>query len=167
VSAVVRVKNQSVRKRVVRCDVLERIAEKVCAAEGIDDSVEVSLLLCDDEDMRRLNRTYRDQDRPTDVLAFAQDGPAAGPVRILGDIVISLETVEARCRRDQSAMRKEVRLLFCHGLLHLLGYDHATERSRMRMAAKQAASLGLPVAEVWPVLSGRGLDRRGASRQEV
>ena len=53
------------------------------------------------------------------------------PCRILGDIVISLETVERNCNANRSAMRDEIRLLFCHGLLHILGYAHDSEAARV------------------------------------
>jgi probable rRNA maturation factor len=105
------------------------------------------VLFCDDPFIAELNRKYRKKNRPTDVLAFAQ-GPL--PVRlyrsatphVLGDIVISLETVERNCRCDRAAMRDEVRLLFCHGILHLLGYQHGTARDLAAMVVKQNDYLG-------------------------
>ena len=74
---------------------------------------------------------------------------AAEPFCVLGDIVISLETVEARCAGDLPATREEVRLLFCHGLLHLLGFVHDTKSQRARMQAKQAKYLGVAESAAW------------------
>jgi probable rRNA maturation factor len=131
------------------------MAERICVTEGRSGAVEISLLFCDDHRIRDLNREFRKIDRATDVLSFVQDetrgktGADLGPA-VLGDIVISLETVAERCDNATEAMRREVRLLFCHGLLHLLGYDHGTESERRIMAAKQAEYLKLSPAEAWP-----------------
>jgi len=160
------ISNQSARKRLYRRDVLTRIAEGLCAEEGITGALELSVLFCDDAFIQDLNKQYRDIDRPTDVLSFSQDGPELGGRRILGDIVISLETVENRFAdvsnpADRAAaMRNEVRLLFCHGMLHLLGYDHATAEDRARMAARQAHALGIPMDAAWPAPK-EGARRRG------
>ena len=139
-------RSQSVRKGLYRRDVLRRLAERVCQGEGFTGDAEVSVLFCDDAFIGELNRKYRHRPGPTDVLAFAQapaDALLPGHRTILGDIVISLETVEARCG-DRAAMRAEVRVLFCHGLLHLLGCTHDTAARRDRMLAKQADYLGVP-----------------------
>lgn len=157
------VRNDSARKRLYRADELRRLAERVCAGEGVEGAVELSVLFCDDPFIRELNARYRKTDRPTDVLSFSQDRPAVpvGPV-VLGDVVISLETVEGRCDGDRAAMRDEVRLLFCHGLLHLLNYTHATARARRHMAEKQAEYLRIPVEGAWlePAATGRASRRR-------
>lgn len=144
------VRNASRVKSCYRSDVLRRLAERVCAGEGLAGDVEISVLFCDDRQMRDLNRQYRNIDRPTDVLSFVQNERRTnrGPV-ILGDVVISLETVAGRCRDNMAATRQEVRLLFCHGLLHLLGYDHDTAAERKRMAAKQAEYLDVQTEQAW------------------
>ena len=143
------VRNESVRKRVVRRDRLERLAERVCAGEAVPGDVEISVLLCDDPAIADLNRRFGDGSGPTDVLSFEQESrPAASP-RPLGDIVISLETAERNCSGDPTLLRGEIELLFCHGLLHLLGYDHYTDRARGRMQRKQAEYLGLSEKAAW------------------
>ena len=149
------VRNESRVKNCYRSDALRRVAERICTAEGRSEAVEISLLFCDDGRIRELNRQFRRMDRATDVLSFVQDeapgesGAGFGPA-VLGDIVISLETVATRCGDDPETMRQEVRLLFCHGLLHLLGYDHGTEPERRIMAAKQAEYLNVAPAKAWP-----------------
>ena len=157
-SAVLAVRNESKIKRLCRTDALRRVVERVLAGEDICEDVEVSVLFCDDTFIQELNRTYRCKDCPTDVLSFAQEAKPHRGMRVLGDIVISLETVASRCRKNgprkpaevRDAMRAEVRLLLCHGLLHLLGYQHGTERTRKRMAEKQALYLDLCQEAAWP-----------------
>jgi probable rRNA maturation factor len=147
-----------------RRDDLLWLAERVCAgeraAERLGDAAELSVLFCDDPFIAELNRTYRHVDDPTDVLSFGPSPEiktAPGKPAVLGDIVVSLETVERRCGGDRAAMRKEIRLLLCHGLLHLLGSQHDTAGAQTRMAAKQAQYLGMEVNAAWgrPVAASR------------
>jgi rRNA maturation RNase YbeY len=152
------VRNRSHYKSMYRTDNLLRLAERVCAGEGFQDDAELGLLFCDDAFIAALNRTYRKKNCPTDVLAFGYE-PAARPrpetqnpkphSSVLGDLVISLETVVQRCADDHAAMRAEVRLLFCHGLLHLLGWHHDTVSERGQMAAKQAHYLDVDEDAAW------------------
>lgn len=98
---------------------------------------ELTVTLVDDTEMQRLNRTYRGADRPTDVLAFPmREGTRApGDDRVLGDVVISLDTAARQAHRRRVPAATEVRTLLIHGVLHLLGYDHersATEARRMQ-----------------------------------
>lgn len=99
---------------------------------------ELSILLCDDRVMRRLNRRYRRVDRTTDVLAFPMsEGEAVrGSAALLGDVVISLPTASRQARRGGRRVRDEVTHLLAHGLLHLLGFDHATSAQERRMRAR-------------------------------
>lgn len=152
------VRNESTRKRLYRRDVLRRIASRVGDGEGLVEPAEISVLFCDDARMAELNGRYRNRKRPTDVLSFEQEpipGTSSGaPIAVgipvvLGDIVISLETVEHNCGGDRALMREEVSLLFCHGLLHLLGCDHASKREREEMTEKQARYLGVSQQAAW------------------
>lgn len=160
-SVVVFVRNESSHKRVPRTAELRRLAEHVCDGEKMTGALEVSVLFCGDVAIAELNRKYRHKDTPTDVLAFAQT-PASEPqpwtvgvLRPLGDIVISLDTVARRCTGPEdeglfrAAMRQEIRLLFCHGLLHLLGLGHASEKTRAEMNVKQARYLGIGQEAAW------------------
>lgn len=87
--------------------------------------------------MQRLNRTYRAQDKPTDVLAFAyheqmsDNDPAPNP-DFLGDVIISVETAERYAREQGIDFTTEINWLVIHGLLHLAGYDHETDHGEMR-----------------------------------
>lgn len=148
------IRNESARKRLYRRDQLRAIAEAVLASEAPrvrrrSLGYELSVLFCDDPFIADLNRRYRNKRGPTDVLSFAQDFADHGHPEVLGDIVISIETVERFCKGDRAAMRAEVRLLFCHGLLHLLGHEHATEHGRETMTALQAQFLGISQQAAW------------------
>ena len=99
---------------------------------------ELSILLCDDETIRKLNRRYRKQNRATDVLAFPMQegpGPASHP-GLLGDVVISLPAATRQAAERDRPIIQEVTFLLAHGLLHLLGYDHANEREEREMNAR-------------------------------
>jgi probable rRNA maturation factor len=143
VVVVVRAPNlpRTVPSRVVR----ER-AEKMLAKLGHRNS-ELSILLTDDAGIHELNRDYRKKDKPTDVLAFAQEeglpmGPGAasggkgGPPRLLGDVIISLPTAARQARERKRKVVDEVTFLLGHGLLHLLGWDHQTDEEERKMNAK-------------------------------
>ncbi|HVA15255.1 MAG TPA: rRNA maturation RNase YbeY [Stellaceae bacterium] len=108
---------------------------------------ELSLVLADDATVRMLNARWRDQDAPTNVLAFASDEPpAVGRPRLLGDVVLAFETVVAEARQQGKTLADHVRHLVVHGVLHLLGYDHVATAPARRMEARETvilASLGI------------------------
>jgi probable rRNA maturation factor len=126
------------------------MAEQMLRALELGDA-ELSVLITDDERIRTLNREHRGKDRPTDVLSFPMDPDAASaPGRLLGDVVISLDTALRQARGRRRDLVAELRFLLAHGLLHLLGYDHATasEKKRMVKATRRlvrAAEQGPPV----------------------
>ncbi len=85
------------------------------------------LVLTGDRAIHELNRRYRGQDKPTDVLSFAGPGGEHG----LGDIVISVETALRNARHLGRTLPRELDVLALHGFLHLLGYDHETDDGTM------------------------------------
>lgn len=89
---------------------------------------EVSVYFCGDRRMAGLNRRWRRKDRPTDVLSFPAGASASG---FLGDIVIALPYATRQARRRGEAPAREIDRLLLHGYLHLLGYDHETDRGEM------------------------------------
>lgn len=143
------VRNISGQARPVRRDVLERLAEKILAGEGVTGPVEISLLLCDDLFIADLNQQYRGKSGPTDVLSFAQEEANGPGPRVLGDIVISLDTVARYCEEVNVDQKSEVRLLVCHGMLHLLGYRHDTPEESAAMQEKQAEYLDIEIDAAW------------------
>lgn len=86
----------------------------------------VSVLLCGDARMRRLNREWRRKDRSTDVLSFPSGLPGS-----LGDVVVSVPYASRQARARGHARDREIRILLAHGVLHLLGYDHETDDGEM------------------------------------
>ncbi|HYD48299.1 MAG TPA: rRNA maturation RNase YbeY [Terriglobales bacterium] len=110
-----------------------------------EEQAELSVSLVDDEEIHRLNRDYRFKDKPTDVLAFAlREGiQAPGTERVLGDVVISLDTAARQAYKRKRMLAAEVRTLLIHGILHLLGYDHERSPSEARrMKRKERALAG-------------------------
>jgi probable rRNA maturation factor len=105
---------------------------------------ELSVLLTTDLAIKELNRTYRRKNRPTDVLAFPMDEVPSGPTpRLLGDVVISLETAALQAQNAGHSLALEATELLAHGLLHLLGYDHANQaemESMRNMTARLVAT---------------------------
>ncbi|NVI98149.1 rRNA maturation RNase YbeY [Myxococcus sp. AM009] len=106
--------------------------------------VELSLSLVDDRAIRRLNRTWRQKDKATDVLSFpAGDLPKGTPgPRPLGDVVISLDTAKRQAKEYGRTLESELARYLAHGLLHLLGHDHERPRDAKRMAALEEQLLG-------------------------
>lgn len=101
--------------------------------------VDLSVALVDDRIIRELNRCWRGRDRPTDVLAFAmREGEPLDDVTVepLGDVIISVPTAVRQARRRRRSVLDELTMLLAHGLLHLLGYDHATAAQEREMTAK-------------------------------
>lgn len=102
----------------------------------------LSLVVTDDAALRRLNSQFLSIDRPTDVLSFPSDetDPESG-VRYYGDIAISVPRARAQARAAKHPLLAEMQLLVVHGVLHLLGHDHARAREKARMWQAQAAIL--------------------------
>ncbi|HEO98265.1 MAG: rRNA maturation RNase YbeY [Campylobacterales bacterium] len=90
----------------------------------------VELIITDNETIRELNARYREKDKPTDVLSFPLE--QAIPGMPLGSIVISKPYVREKAEEFGHAPDDELALLFIHGLLHLLGYDHEVDNGEMR-----------------------------------
>ncbi len=106
---------------------------------------EVSLILVNDPFMMHLNRTFLRKNRPTDVLSFAQGKTPwkrKGKGRShLGDIIISVTTARKQARKAKKKIDEECALLAVHGLLHLLGHDHAESKEKKIMFDLQAKLL--------------------------
>lgn len=117
---------------------LRMAALAVLVQQQVPYACEVAVVLSDDETLRELNRRFRGVDAPTDVLSFSNEtvGPYAGLAaspRYLGDIVISLQRAQAQAEQVGAQVVQELQLLIVHGMLHLLGYDHADAEQKARM----------------------------------
>jgi probable rRNA maturation factor len=128
---------------------LTALARRVLNAEHVSGPVELSIAVTDDETVRALNRRYRREDAPTDVLSFSLEEPAgfpatAGP-RPLGEVVISYPTARQQADAGGHAVDEELGHLLTHGILHLLGYDHERPADTRAMRAREEALLGRPL----------------------
>jgi probable rRNA maturation factor len=154
---------------------LEELLEKTLQAVGIIQPATLTLVVSDDTTIQDLNKRYRQQDKPTDVLSFpllnkplvqapadqlwslseghnGEEGEAAEPMPTfvtpselamnLGDIVISWPTVMRQASEAGHSSAYELLYLFAHGILHLVGYDDATEAGYTAMVHVQRAVLG-------------------------
>jgi probable rRNA maturation factor len=127
-------------------DFLAALVDRLLAGEGRPEGAEAGLVFVDDEYIRQLNLEYRGIDAPTDVLSFAMEEgePLAGmpgEEAVLGDVVISLPAAQRQAEEYGHSFAREVAYLTVHGVLHLLGYDHATEAGRREMRDKEEAAL--------------------------
>lgn len=103
---------------------------------------EISIALADDSLVRTLNREYRGKDEPTNVLSFPADDPGAPDrARMIGDVVLALETVEREAREAGKSVAAHVSHLVVHGVLHLAGYDHQTDADAKAMESLETAIL--------------------------
>ncbi|RMG96040.1 MAG: rRNA maturation RNase YbeY [Chloroflexi bacterium] len=126
------------------------------AHEAVSSPAALTVLLTDDEAIRELNRSFRDEDKPTDVLSFPAGEPMPGMLELdeppyLGDIVISVPYAARQAEKGGHSLLAELQLLTIHGVLHLLGYDHLEPTEKMEMWAAQTAVLHkLGIANVTP-----------------
>ncbi len=103
-------------------------------------NVMFNVIIIDDERIHKINKEYRNIDRPTDVITFAleDDKQIDTPeVRVLGDIYISYDKVINQSKEYGHSKKRELCFLGVHGLLHLLGYDHMNEKDEIVMFGLQ------------------------------
>ncbi len=96
----------------------------------------INLVLTSDKNIRKLNKKYRGQDKPTDILSFNLEKPSHHRV-VYGEIYISVETSKRQAMEYETTMGEEFLRLICHGLLHLLGYDHVKAGDRRKMKERE------------------------------
>ena len=92
---------------------------------------DIEFILTTDEEIKELNKIYRNKNKATDVLSFPLEDENI-PGMLLGSIIISLDTAKKGANEFGHSLEDEIKLLFIHGLLHLLGYDHETDNGEMR-----------------------------------
>lgn len=137
------------------------LAERACAAAlaqtshaglaRISRTLEVSVRFTDDSEVRLLNSSYRQKDKPTNVLSFPMVTPDALDALgspgddevLLGDIVLAAGVVNAEAAEKQISASDHVRHLVVHGMLHLLGYDHGTDADAEHMEATEIAAMAM------------------------
>jgi probable rRNA maturation factor len=127
----------------------------------------VSVLLTTDLELQRLNRTFRNQNKPTDVLSFpAAPIPGLPPAhQHAGDLAISLDTAGRQAKSFNHSLETELRILLLHGLLHLAGLDHETDHGQMATRESQLRTeLGLPNTLIARTLDNRSITKTSSSR---
>lgn len=120
---------------------LERAGLEALRLAGVQSS-DLSIVITGDDQLQQLNRQFLGIDAPTDVLSFPadEDDPDSG-VRYLGDVLISYPRAAAQAASGGQPLQDELQLLVVHGVLHLLGYDHAEPAERAHMWEVQAQAL--------------------------
>jgi probable rRNA maturation factor len=131
---------------------LRDLAEMTLVAEGLAPNTEVTVLAVTDEQMADYNERFMSKEGPTDVLAFPLEQLVPGqppvptlngPPLNLGDVVIAPAYVRRQAESRQVAFEDELSLMVTHGILHLLGYDHADESEAEAMERREAEILKL------------------------
>jgi probable rRNA maturation factor len=119
---------------------------------------EISLLFCDDREIRTLNSVWRKQDKATNVLSFPAAPTLAGaPIRSLGDIALAYETIEREASAEGKTFENHVAHLIAHGVLHLLGHDHELAADAELMEAKERAIMArLDIPDPYGAVDGEG-----------
>lgn len=127
---------------------VRRCCHAVAVSENFNDDFEVSVSFVNDEEIHKLNKDFRNIDRPTDVLSFPLGENGEYDVNnetgayLLGDIVISIETALRQADIYGHSLEREIGFLTVHSMLHLLGYDHEEGKLQERiMREKEEAIL--------------------------
>ncbi|HLS08539.1 rRNA maturation RNase YbeY [Lentibacillus sp.] len=131
-------------------DLLQRLLMFTAEKETVASQAELSVTFVSNQEIKEINRNYRQQDRPTDVISFAMQEKVSNEMDIvgedlplvLGDIVISVDKAKEQAEEFGHSLERELSFLTVHGFLHLLGYDHMNQTDEAEMFGKQEAILG-------------------------
>lgn len=121
-------------KKIVLKKFCRRVIESAWVEMRAHEPAEVSLVLADDAFVQELNRDYRGKDKPTNVLSFeTKMKPAKGQPYVAGDIIVAYQTVVREAAEQGKSFDAHLAHLLTHGVLHLLGYDHLTDKQAEKM----------------------------------
>lgn len=134
------------KKDALNPDVPAELVESAAAAalkhQSAPEYAEVTIVLTDDTQLHQLNQEWMDVDAPTDVLSFPADEiDPENDHRYLGDILVSVERAAEQATAAGHATEAEVQLLVVHGVLHLMGHDHAEAAEKAKMWQAQSEIL--------------------------
>ena len=118
---------------------LNKVADYAMMSEDVHNGV-VNIIIVDNKRIREINKEYRKIDKETDVISFAledDDTFIELPIRVLGDIYISIDRVKLQAKDYGHSEKREICFLVVHGILHLLGYDHMNTSDEKVMFSKQ------------------------------
>jgi probable rRNA maturation factor len=117
---------------------LKHVIEECLVVEGRDLNYEISLSFVTNEEIKNLNKEYRNVDAVTDVLSFPMEEDSNGfYIPMLGDIVISTDRAFQQSKEYGHSFSREISYLTAHSMFHLMGYDHETEEEKKIMRAKE------------------------------
>lgn len=124
-------------------EIITKVTKTVLELEGIKHDLDIYITLTNDEEIHKINKEYRDVDRPTDVLSFPmferdeisklREEKLDDVEEILGDIIISIPKVKEQAEEYGHSYERELAYLTTHGMLHLLGYDHMIDEEKTIM----------------------------------
>ena len=124
------------------------LADRILKFLKVSGEYLLEINIVNDEEIRTINKSYRGLDKPTDVISFAfldnikREVRIKGKVpRLLGEIIISFETAITQAEAYGHSLEREMKFLFTHGMLHLLGYDHQSPDDEAVMIALQKSIL--------------------------
>lgn len=119
------------------CNRSKTICNSILEMTG-KDNWEISLLICGDDEIRSLNKLYRNIDSATDVLSFPQEDQFPGHDRCYaGDIIVSVETARRQAREEGISVDDVLKRLYTHGILHLAGFVHNNDEEYSTMKTKE------------------------------
>jgi probable rRNA maturation factor len=116
---------------------IEKLAVKTLKLIKKESNIEVEIIFLDDKSIKALNKRYKGEDAPTDVLSFKIDRKEFGEKRFLGEIFVSIDTARRNAGSFGTDIAEEAVLYIIHGILHLFGYDDLRAKNRLRMSRKQ------------------------------
>ncbi len=132
-------------------ELINKVVDTVLETEKIKAKLDVSITFTSNNKIKKINNKYRNIDKETDVLSFPMFEreeieklkEESGIQDILGDIIISVEKVQAQAKEYGHSFKRELAYLITHGMLHLLGYDHMIEKEKAEMRKKEEEILGV------------------------
>lgn len=125
----------------LKTDVFNSLSKSVLeAAHRKDLSGDLALVFVDDAEIQRLNDVYRKKNSPTDVLSFSYLDEIEEET--IGEIIISVDTAKRQAEEQGHELSTEIQILFVHGMLHVLGYDHEEISDKVKMTEAEKAVLG-------------------------
>ena len=89
---------------------------------------EVTVVFLTAAAIKRLNRVYRQKDKPTDILSFSSDDPAS-----LGELLLCVDVLKKQAKAQKHSLELEMKYMLIHGVLHLLGYDHEASKAEEKL----------------------------------
>lgn len=113
-----------------------KAAHEILKHLNINNDSEINVIITNNEGIRKISKEYKNIDKPTDVLSFANDWKSLEKLigyNMLGDIYISYEKVKLQAKKYSHSQKREWTYLFVHGLLHCLGFDHKSKKDEKKM----------------------------------